>query len=202
MLSSLEDFHEARSSGCFHHPRTRCLATSGSRDRESFSSSSHFGRPTIWSDCGATRDDRLRTWALQVELLRGHNKAAVALANTLTRMPGGCGDTAPTTSKLRPSENATKKGHSSSPGGCYEHNDVRAPRLGPARGEADSDDGHHRPLPSIGSLRATFPHGPERTRSPKRPEIRLQSELGSARVIDRAAPCGGVQIHRYFRQAA
>jgi transposase len=30
--------------------------------------------------------DRLRAWALQVERLRGHNKAAVALANTLARL--------------------------------------------------------------------------------------------------------------------
>jgi len=30
--------------------------------------------------------DRLRAWALQVERLRGHNKAAVALANKLARI--------------------------------------------------------------------------------------------------------------------
>ena len=30
--------------------------------------------------------DRLRTWALQLERLRGHNKAAVALANKLARI--------------------------------------------------------------------------------------------------------------------
>jgi hypothetical protein len=30
--------------------------------------------------------DRLRMWALQVERLRGHNKAAVALANKLARI--------------------------------------------------------------------------------------------------------------------
>jgi hypothetical protein len=67
---------------------------------------------------------------------------------------------------------------------------VRAPRLGPARGEADSDDGHRRPLFTDWlPARATFPHGPERMRSTHRPEIRLQSELGPAPVIDRAAPC-------------
>jgi hypothetical protein len=30
--------------------------------------------------------DHLRVWALNVELLRGHNKAAVALANKLARI--------------------------------------------------------------------------------------------------------------------
>lgn len=34
----------------------------------------------------APAPDRLRTWALQVERLRGHNKAAVALANKLARI--------------------------------------------------------------------------------------------------------------------
>ena len=34
----------------------------------------------------APATDRLRTWALQVERLRGHNKAAVALANKLARI--------------------------------------------------------------------------------------------------------------------
>jgi transposase len=34
----------------------------------------------------APAPDRLRTWALQVERLRGHNNAAVALANKLARI--------------------------------------------------------------------------------------------------------------------
>jgi transposase len=34
----------------------------------------------------APATDRLRTWAVQVERLRGHNKAAVALANKLARI--------------------------------------------------------------------------------------------------------------------
>jgi transposase len=34
----------------------------------------------------APATDRLRTWALQVERLRGRNKAAVALANKLARI--------------------------------------------------------------------------------------------------------------------
>jgi transposase len=34
----------------------------------------------------APATDRLRTWVLQVERLRGHNKAAVALANKLARI--------------------------------------------------------------------------------------------------------------------
>jgi transposase len=38
----------------------------------------------------ATGDaDRLRTWALERERLRGHNKAAVALANKLARIVWG-----------------------------------------------------------------------------------------------------------------
>jgi transposase len=34
----------------------------------------------------ASPPDRLRAWAVQVERLRGHNKAAVALANKLARI--------------------------------------------------------------------------------------------------------------------
>jgi hypothetical protein len=34
----------------------------------------------------ARRAGRLQTWALQVERLRGHTKAAVALANKLARL--------------------------------------------------------------------------------------------------------------------
>lgn len=34
----------------------------------------------------APAPDHLRTWALQLERLRGHNKAAVALANKLARI--------------------------------------------------------------------------------------------------------------------
>ena len=34
----------------------------------------------------APAPDRFRAWALQVERLRGHNKAAVALANKLARI--------------------------------------------------------------------------------------------------------------------
>ena len=43
----------------------------------------------------STNPDRLRSWALQLERVRGHNKAAVALANKLTRMPGRYGDEGP-----------------------------------------------------------------------------------------------------------
>ena len=34
----------------------------------------------------APPSDRLRAWAIQVQRLRGHNKAAVALANRLARI--------------------------------------------------------------------------------------------------------------------
>jgi hypothetical protein len=34
----------------------------------------------------AAPPDRLRAWALQIERVRGHNKAAVALANKLARI--------------------------------------------------------------------------------------------------------------------
>jgi transposase len=37
----------------------------------------------------APPSDRLRAWAVQVERLRGHNKAAVALANKLARIAWG-----------------------------------------------------------------------------------------------------------------
>jgi transposase len=40
-------------------------------------------------DAAAPPSDRLRAWAVQVERLRGHNKAAVALANKLARIAWG-----------------------------------------------------------------------------------------------------------------
>lgn len=48
----------------------------------------HGARAVLWhaKTKTATLPDRLRTWALQLERLRGHNKAAVALANKLARI--------------------------------------------------------------------------------------------------------------------
>src|SRR5690349_17995275 len=63
----------------------------------------------------------------------------------------------------------------------------------PACGEADNNGGPKRSVPTIGSPRATFHHGPERERSTKRPEIRLQSEP-QVIIGARAALPGGVQI--------
>jgi hypothetical protein len=56
----------------------------------------------------------------------------------------------------------------------------------PACGEADNRFGLYRSLPAIGSPRATFHHGPERERSTKRPEIRLQSNLSYYRLTPRS----------------
>jgi len=48
----------------------------------------HGARAVLWhaKRPSARPLDRLRTWALQLERLRGHNKAAVALANKLARI--------------------------------------------------------------------------------------------------------------------
>jgi transposase len=40
----------------------------------------------LWKAKSRTTLDRLRTWALQLERTRGHNKAAIALANKLARI--------------------------------------------------------------------------------------------------------------------
>jgi transposase len=46
----------------------------------------HGARATLCHAKKCRTPDRLRTWALEVERLRGHNKAAVALANKLARI--------------------------------------------------------------------------------------------------------------------
>jgi len=45
----------------------------------------HGARAVLWSARKKTREERLRLWAQNVERLRGHNKAAVALANKMAR---------------------------------------------------------------------------------------------------------------------
>jgi transposase len=46
----------------------------------------HGARSLLWNAKSRRQSDRLRAWALQVQTLRGHNKAAVALANKLARV--------------------------------------------------------------------------------------------------------------------
>ena len=46
----------------------------------------HGARAVLWHAKSLEAPDRLRAWALQVERLRGHNKAAVGLANKLARL--------------------------------------------------------------------------------------------------------------------
>lgn len=46
----------------------------------------HGGRSVLWHAKHAAAPDQLRSWALHVEHRRGHNKAAVALANKLARL--------------------------------------------------------------------------------------------------------------------
>ena len=60
----------------------------------------HGARSVLWSAKSNKTPDRLRTWALETEQRRGHNVAAVALANKLARIVGRvdaatrvCGDT-------------------------------------------------------------------------------------------------------------
>ena len=46
----------------------------------------HGARAVLWRARSKPRPDRLRAWALRVQQLRGHNKAAIALANKLARI--------------------------------------------------------------------------------------------------------------------
>ena len=46
----------------------------------------HGARAVLWAAKRRRPTDHLRAWALQVERLRGHNKAATALANKLARV--------------------------------------------------------------------------------------------------------------------
>jgi transposase len=46
----------------------------------------HGARAVLWKAKTRKQPDRLRAWALRVEHLRGHNKAAIALANKLARI--------------------------------------------------------------------------------------------------------------------
>ncbi len=45
----------------------------------------HGARSVLWAAKSKKQPDRLRRWALNLEITRGHNKAAVALANKLAR---------------------------------------------------------------------------------------------------------------------
>jgi transposase len=46
----------------------------------------HGARAVLWKAKSRKNPDRLRAWALQLERTRGHNKAAIALANKLARI--------------------------------------------------------------------------------------------------------------------
>lgn len=46
----------------------------------------HGARSVLWAARRAQQPDRLRAWALHVQATRGHNKAAVALANKMARI--------------------------------------------------------------------------------------------------------------------
>ena len=46
----------------------------------------HGARSVLWRARTRTTPDRLRSWALRLEERRGHNKAAIALANKLARI--------------------------------------------------------------------------------------------------------------------
>ena len=46
----------------------------------------HGARAVLWKATSRRHPDRLRAWALQVQRLRGHNKATIALANKLARI--------------------------------------------------------------------------------------------------------------------
>jgi transposase len=46
----------------------------------------HGARSVLWASKRVKAPDRLRAWALEVQRRRGHNKAAIALANKLARI--------------------------------------------------------------------------------------------------------------------
>jgi hypothetical protein len=46
----------------------------------------HGARSVLWGAKRMTPPDRLRAWGLEVQRRRGHNKAAIAVANKLARM--------------------------------------------------------------------------------------------------------------------
>jgi len=46
----------------------------------------HGARAVLWAAKKRSTPDRLRTWALHLQKLHGHNKAAIALANKLARV--------------------------------------------------------------------------------------------------------------------
>jgi len=46
----------------------------------------HGARAVLWKAKSRKTPDRLRSWALHLEQTRGHNKAAIALANKLARI--------------------------------------------------------------------------------------------------------------------
>ena len=46
----------------------------------------HGARAVLWKAKSRKEPDRLRAWALRLEQTRGHNKAAIALANKLARI--------------------------------------------------------------------------------------------------------------------
>jgi hypothetical protein len=46
----------------------------------------HGGRAVLWNAKSRNDPDRLRAWALNLERTRGHNRAAIALANKLARI--------------------------------------------------------------------------------------------------------------------
>jgi len=46
----------------------------------------HGARSVLWRAKSASDEDRLQAWALQIQSMKGHNKAAVALANKMARI--------------------------------------------------------------------------------------------------------------------
>jgi len=46
----------------------------------------HGARSVLWNARSKRQPDRLRAWALEIQSHRGHNKAAIAVANKLARI--------------------------------------------------------------------------------------------------------------------
>ena len=122
--------------------------------------------------------DRLRTWALDRELRRGHNKAAVALANKLARIVWAVWTKGvpyqETPAAVEQHSNSKEESHRPT-ADCSEKVDVMAHRFGPTRGEADNYRDPMRSFGLIGSPRADSIMARSTKSSMTRPKIRLQS---------------------------
>jgi hypothetical protein len=116
--------------------------------------------------------DKLRAWALKVHRSRGHNKAAIAVANKLARIVWAVSareesyQSAPVAALERSSDFVIS--FLPSDRGCDDTHRSDGVPVGPARGQADNTRGPLEVFKPIGSPCAAFHHGPEHPDAPLR----------------------------------